>query len=464
MFIDYKMTLICISCSFDIKINIDNNGLLTGNSSTKTSNGIAYFNDLQIKTEGNYMINITSKKAIDCKIGEIFIKDYYLYLNYESKFKVISKKDLNTKTLITFSVYVYESNTFSSLYKEVSYYIKLNIIPNIPNLDLKDIETYKGLASFSNLQINQIGNYTIYASGQGLFSSNPIELNIKNYNFSWFGNVDKQDNLLISFEKDLYNSLAFEDFSISNEKSINLEFSLQPKYLPIYNFTIITLEPVPENIEICIKVTKKNIKSIDNFYFDYSPLYVNLSNASYVFPSAQYIKTIVSATSTTTYTVWGSVLVVGLISSPSFLWALMNTKDILAYLPLNRIPYTERVVEAFPTVGTLNFAYNPGKYIFTLSSSPEPYLEARHFGIKTTYFLHNCGMWFTFLILYVSVIPIIYIGTHIKKDFISKKCETLLSNYRYSFFLRFWVQGYMNLGFLSIVQLRSVNKYLGIFI
>lgn len=186
---------------------------------------------------------------------------------------------------------------------------------------------------------------------------------------------------------------------------------------------------------------------------------MNLSYIPYIFPSMPTITNIASESSKVTIGVSVSVLTAGILSSPSFLWALMSSKDIIAYLPLNRFSYTENIIDTLPKVSALNSAFNPGKYIFSLSSKRKPYLEARHFDIKTSYFLCNCGMWFAFFFLYVSMIPLLYIGTYIKKEIIRKKCQTLLSNYRYSFFLRFWVQAYTNIGFLSIIQLRSV-KYI----
>lgn len=447
------MIYLCLTCSFKIVINFDNNSRHFGEKSGVSSNGVAAFDNLQIKTEGNYTIQMKSDKAISSESSTFLIKNYYLHLNLVSKFHVITNKDLHLKSYFSIEAQVLDSDKNRNLYD--SYRISLNITPDTEIENYKTVTTFNSKGTFSDLRIFEIGNYQLKAYGQGLISGN-INISIIDCYFSWSYKLEKINNITIQFEKNLERLLNIEDFLITSEKAIN--FTLQQQNFSEYIITAIAEETIPQDTEISIKVIENDIKSEDGFYFDNSILYINLSYiyVQVLFPSSFIVQAIVNSSSTSIKVSISSSIVAALVSNPSFLWSLMNCLDIMSYLPLSSLPYTDSLVSYFTTLGSLNVFPNPADYFFTISNTSEPYLEGKRFGFETSYFLYNSGLLLSYFIISISLIPLFYLGSLVLKNSIRAKCIRYLKKYKYRFFLRFWVQGFLNIGVLSIIQLRSV--------
>lgn len=253
VFDDFEMNSLCGNCYFNITISIDNNGIFYGNNYALAFNGIANFEELQIQTLGDYKFHVQSERAISCESLFFSIGKYYMFLNVVTQYKVIFNKILNTKSTFDVDVLIYDNSSYTSLHKTGTFIITLN---------------------FSNIKISQAGDYKLYVLGDGLIPKYSDTLSIKDSNFSWFYTINHGNNILIQFDRELPQPLTFEDFSFSNKKSIKIDFELHTIYLPVYNFTVVILETIPKNTEISVEIKKKNLKSIDNFYFDYSTHYI----------------------------------------------------------------------------------------------------------------------------------------------------------------------------------------------
>ena len=148
-----------------------------------------------------------------------------------------------------------------------------------------------------------------------------------------------------------------------------------------------------------------------------------------------------------------------ILGSPSSAWALINTIQIIAYIPLSSNPLTTRLRAFKIGLGDFNIIPNAFEYIFSTDSTSEPYLEARNYGIDTSVFWINIGPSFTIFILALLLWPFVYLISKCKLGKISVKMLKILGNYKYSFFLRFWTQLYLDVGVFALVQLKSViNK------
>lgn len=130
--------------------------------------------------------------------------------------------------------------------------------------------------------------------------------------------------------------------------------------------------------------------------------------------------------------------------NPSSIWTFLNTIILLSYIPLSSIPISERVSE-FLSGFELEIIPIPNIFDYTLDYSYEnPHPKALEFGIDTKLFLINTGEILTIFSANLLLIPFAWLLSRCKCKKIHKSFSKLLKNYQYGFFLRFWIQGYLD--------------------
>ena len=95
-------------------------------------------------------------------------------------------------------------------------------------------------------------------------------------------------------------------------------------------------------------------------------------------------------------------------------------------------------------------------YAFGNNDTSVPYTEASNFGMDTSVFWVNMGKNITIFLGIVALWPFIYLLSLLKLGKVALKFGNILKNYKYSVFLRFWIQAYLDVGFFSLIQLKAV--------
>ena len=95
-------------------------------------------------------------------------------------------------------------------------------------------------------------------------------------------------------------------------------------------------------------------------------------------------------------------------------------------------------------------------YIFGANDTSLPYLEAENYGINTSVFWINMGPNATTFLCFIFMIPVVYVLSKSKIAKIAMRFGNIWKNYQFGFFLRYWIQCYLDIGFYSIIQLQSV--------
>jgi hypothetical protein len=144
-----------------------------------------------------------------------------------------------------------------------------------------------------------------------------------------------------------------------------------------------------------------------------------------------------------------------IVSNPAASWVLVNTIHMIIYMPLNSIPYTQRIKDFARSIGGFNIIPNFIQMIFSGNSTSIPYFEARDFGFSTSLFWVNFGKNVIIFLFFVFMIPVLFGLSRIRK--ISGICLKALSNYKFCFFLRFWIQIYLEIGIFALIQITSVG-------
>ena len=177
-------------------------------------------------------------------------------------------------------------------------------------------------------------------------------------------------------------------------------------------------------------------------------------SASTISPSIQLV---LNSSTAMAQTVVSSSVGVSLMSNPAAAWALLNSIQILIFLPINSNNLTQTIKTFLSGFSGYNILPNVFKSFLSDKASSEPYLEAREYGIKSSVFLVNTGKNLAIFTVTCMMTPFIFCLSRCTSGKIAAKAIKILGNYKYSFFLRFWTQSFLELMIFAVIQLRSVS-------
>ena len=147
-------------------------------------------------------------------------------------------------------------------------------------------------------------------------------------------------------------------------------------------------------------------------------------------------------------------LIFCLLSNPSTLWSIINTIQLLIFMPLNSIPYPDKLNKMSQTLIEYNLMPNIFSKLFESNCTSEVYDRAKEFGIGSSVFFLNCGKIIATLTYLISGLTF---GGIIAKSYLQKlKFEELKLKNQFNVLIRFWIQGYLEIGLYSMIQLKSV--------
>ncbi|OMJ76430.1 hypothetical protein SteCoe_24215 [Stentor coeruleus] len=447
------MVNFCYECFFILELSIDNQGLLEGITKSETTSGIGYFNNLYIKSENYYFLKVSGYEIISSFSSKIIIKDFYLKIDLNPIVK--PKQPKHTLNEFEAIVSIFSDNNYLNLYTNRSYSIILSIYSLINTFETHNKNSNSGIAVFKKLIISESNTYNIIADGIGVNPNNYSNIFIDKGTFSWQGSVDEQNNLIIKFEKSLNATLEKPDFHTEISSSIKTDFTIKQLSDSMYELKIIASETIQNNTKITLIVLKSNLKSTDDYIFDYSELVLSLFYSYKSFESFKQLAELMNSSKPLCQAAASSVVASSVISNPSILWSIMSCMDAMAYLPISEIEYSDNLIGFFSSFGSLQVFPNPFEYIFTVSNSTKPYDRALKYGFTSSFMFYNAGILLANFIVSISLIPVFLIGKKVLKNNLGEWCKKMLESYKYAYFIRFFVQSYLDLGLLALIQIKS---------
>ena len=262
------------------------------------------------------------------------------------------------------------------------------------------------------------------------------------------------NTLTLNFSEPLNSELLTTDYNIYlQNKSITFDYTVSRVSDSTYNFDLEFTEYVAGGEVLFLSFNQNStIKSESSSVLSTQTLQPQLSEYQPPEPDA------VSEARSTGQVVAGSLITSTAISSmvngnPAALWALVNTLDILMYIPLSTNPLTPRLRAFFDGLNILQLLIpNFFEFVFDLETSPNSNQLFRDSGFESTLFLLNIGKKFTIFCLVLVLWPIAWMLSKTAIPFIARKCGGLLPEYQYNVFLRNWVQLFLDLAIASLIQ------------
>ena len=198
-----------------------------------------------------------------------------------------------------------------------------------------------------------------------------------------------------------------------------------------------------------MKPLKSNLnKSLSKYEYR-----LNFSVYEYI---TEDIKKVLKSVSKTSQSSNSISIIFSLLSNPSAAWLLINTLQMTSFIPLSKNPLTPATTEFCKAISKTGLIPNLPELILDKNSSTVPFAQARKIGIETSVVFINIGTEITILLVTLGLYPIILIISLIQFKLISQKIQKIKDDYRYNFFIRFWIQIHLPIGIYSIINFESV--------
>ena len=284
--------------------------------------------------------------------------------------------------------------------------------------------------------------------------------------------VLKNASVQVAFTQSLISNLSFWDFHIKNGSSyidFNITYSLNGVYILdlLLNTTIST--------QLSIEITE--IESLTGavlfptvYPFDISKIDTNDSignstekdESNSTTESKPEISTtssvIANTTTSVTKAVISSSLTAAVASNPSSFWTFFNTLELISFLPINSIKYPDKLRDFIKSLGSSSMIPFPINKKLYIDSGPAPYKEAKEFGLDTSLFIVNTFVYIGTFTLFILAYPVLILCKVFTSGNIREFLVKRIDGYKFGFFIRFWIQGFLGITMMAGVQIKSWIK------
>ena len=249
--------------------------------------------------------------------------------------------------------------------------------------------------------------------------------------------------------------LTLNDFMISIPEVLPSTITFTSRSLTSYSLELLFAKNIPKGLEFTLtigsplySVSNIELRSyiLEGALFAYSPSY-----------SFATVETLANSSSSSVGSMLCAAIANAIISNPAASWALINNIQLLSYLPLSSNPLTPNLQNFCTSMNSKNIIPNVFQYLLDPNCTSAPYMQARKYGMISSVFWINMGCDMIGIMGFMIIWPFVWVLSKIKiKKAISDKFSSYLMAYRYSVFLRFLIQAYLDIGIFSLVQLISV--------
>ncbi|CAG9335160.1 unnamed protein product [Blepharisma stoltei] len=272
------------------------------------------------------------------------------------------------------------------------------------------------------------------------------------------------DSLYLTFSESLVKDLTTSDFVIIIGNRVEPSFKLEKISGICYYISLVITEEISQDTLVTIQFFNlPKLISVSNGILNSSEISASLN--SYDPASYSTVTKSVSSKSQTasqsTVSVVASMSIIN--SSPSSLWSLMNTLQILSYMTLSGIPFSKKMRSFLNNLNSFSLLPNVFPYFIDKNKGNTPYSQAKEFGFDTDLILINQGNYFTLLLGSIAALPLILYFSRCSNRWIGKKFTKRLKDYQYAFYFRFLIQCYLELGAaacigLTILELSNITR------
>ncbi|CAG9312421.1 unnamed protein product [Blepharisma stoltei] len=144
--------------------------------------------------------------------------------------------------------------------------------------------------------------------------------------------------------------------------------------------------------------------------------------------------------------------------SISGFWTMLNTIQLLAYIPYASYPLTDKAIAFFKAMNGFNFVPNVFSLFLDEAQGNTPYYQAERYGYDSDLILINIGNDVTILCAIILMMPLTFYLSKCSERHVGRKLKKIYYEYKFGVFLRFWIMIYLEAGFAAIVGIISSSS------
>ena len=253
---------------------------------------------------------------------------------------------------------------------------------------------------------------------------------------------DKNNLLTLTFSEPVASSLTQESINIQlQNKSIEYTYSLQEinktKYEIDLDFESYVAEGEVATLEFLSEVVSESgfelaTKQLETTLWEYNP------NKA-LFKAAKGAAQVTGAIGT------GASAGALLTGNPAEMWSMLNNIQVLSYIVLSNNPLTPTLKGFFEGLDIFNTLKG---YLYNLLGYEGDY------GIRSNLFIVNAGIDILIILVILLSWPLVWVLSKI--PCLEERCESLLREYKYNAFIRYWIQCYLDLSIACFIQVSSL--------
>jgi len=266
------------------------------------------------------------------------------------------------------------------------------------------------------------------------------------------------DNLLtLTFSEQLVSSLTKKSFAIQlQNKSIEYTYSFQEVNNTKYEIDLDFETYVAEG-EIVTLEFLSGVNSTSGF-----SLGVNSSNLhtklSFFNPADEVTKEAKDTAKTTTAIATGVSGGAAILSfNPSGIWQILNTIQLLTYISITSNPLTPSLRGHFTGTSLLERIPKAINYGSDNSSSDTNHYSREH-RFDSNLFVMNAGGSITILLVLLGSWLLVWVISKIRVGCIRTASNFILTKFKFSILIRYWIQTYLDLAIPCLIQFTSLPK------
>ncbi|CAG9335149.1 unnamed protein product [Blepharisma stoltei] len=272
--------------------------------------------------------------------------------------------------------------------------------------------------------------------------------------FSAWLTVLSDNSLYLTFSDSLENSLSIYDFTIVIEKQGKLSYKMEQVNSTCYYLSLSITEEISKGSLVILEFLHlEKVRSVLNGVLNSSEISAALNSYDPAPYSSAVAAVASQAAASAQAAISGAIALSVVNPSPSSLWSMMNTLQILSYLTLSGIPFTSKMSSFLNNLNSFNIMPNIFSYIIYKNEGNTPYSQAKEFGYDSDLILITTGNDFTLILASLLAFPIIFFFSRCSYRWIGKKFMKTVKAYQFSFYLRFWIQSYLELGAAASIGL-----------
>jgi hypothetical protein len=258
--------------------------------------------------------------------------------------------------------------------------------------------------------------------------------------------ISRYNEIFLNFDEALEVELLSDMISL-NSSTKNLEFRLKKLTKASYKLTLVDKITSRSRLNFTLIILYRPLYSVDAAEIK---KYVYSSDLN-----QKNVSQLNQRVSTASQIAAGAAFATSVVSNPATCWIVLNTIQLITYLPLASINYSEDSLDFFQAIGSYNTMPDFIEPLISRTSSEPPGERMERVGIESSVFWANFGKSAIVLLVYIGIIPLLLLGTAFRLTRI--RSLNALKNYGFSVFIRFFIQTYLDICLFSLIQMISVK-------